>query len=100
VGWVSVAFSFGVCLLYFPFYARFSSCTTWFFPGGYDFPLCFFLFSFIFSVFFVFFRGDGGYWKNDRLGAFGVTWVICESLMASKEEADGHVSFSQWRRPQ
>ena len=44
-----------------------------FFPGGYDFFLVLVSFSFDFSVFFVFFRGDGGYRKIDRLGAFGIT---------------------------
>ena len=44
-----------------------------FFPGGYDFFLVLVSFLSIFSVFFVFFRGDGGYRKIDRLGAFGVT---------------------------
>ena len=58
-------------------------------------------FSFNFFVFFVFFRGDGGYRKIDRPGAFGVIVDLCEGSMASKEEADGHVRvFLLWRRPQ
>jgi hypothetical protein len=77
----SVAFSgagFSRLLCCFSFVSQvFPIALLGFFPGGHDFPFCFcFFFSFIFSVFFVFFRGDGGYWKNDRLGAFGVTWVI------------------------
>ena len=70
-----VASSLGVGLVFSSFKPGFSIAQR-FFPGGYDF-FFFSLVSFaLFSGIFCFLSGGGGYWKIDRLGAFGVTWVI------------------------
>ena len=72
----AVAFSFGMKLCYISLLLQVFSLHSGFFLV-YDFSFRFvFLSLSIFSVFFVFFRADEGYWKIDRPGAFGVTWVI------------------------
>ena len=72
----AIAFSFGVKFCYISLLLQVFPLHSGFFLV-YDFPFRFvFLSLSIFSVFFVFFRVDGGYWKIDRPDAFGVTWVI------------------------